>query len=102
MAELRIVNPIAQPRAATANADRFSPARRPVTLDKKTVGFFWNSKAGGDIGLARTKEQLLRLYPTAQFREYFGEHGTFARRASIAQLNRMAAECVAVVGATAD
>ncbi len=102
MAELRIVNPIAQAQAATPRANRFPPATRPQTLDGKTGGLFWNSKAGGEIGLARTKEQIQRLYPTAKFREYFGEHGTFARRASISQFNSMVAECAAVVGATAD
>ncbi len=103
MVELRIVNPIAEAKAATSQANRFSPASRPATLDGKTIGLFWNSKAGGEIGLARTKEQLQRLYPTSHFRDYFAELGVaFVRRASITQLDRMAAECVAVVGATAD
>jgi hypothetical protein len=102
MSELRIVNPIAEAQAATPRANRFPPAARPATLDGKTVGLFWNSKAGGEVGLARTKEQLQRLYPKAQFRDYFGEHGTFARRASAAQFSHMVAECAAVVGATAD
>ncbi|MBM4406181.1 MAG: hypothetical protein FJ039_08380 [Chloroflexi bacterium] len=102
MAELRIVNPIALAQAATPRANRFPPAARPQTLEGKTIGLFWNSKAGGEIGLTRTKELLQRLYPTSKFREYFGEHGTFARRASNAQFDSMAKDCAAVVGATAD
>ncbi|MBM4405526.1 MAG: hypothetical protein FJ039_04980 [Chloroflexi bacterium] len=102
MAELRIVNPIAEARSTTARANRFPPAARPTTLDGKTVGFFWNAKAGGEIGLARTREQLQRLFPKAQFRDFFGELGvSFIRRASPAQFKSMA-ECAAVVGATAD
>lgn len=102
MAELRIVNPVAETKASTASAERFPPARRLPTLDGQTIGLFWNAKAGGEVALARTREHLQRLFPTARFRDYFGEHGTHMRRASVEQLDRMAAECAAVVGATAD
>jgi hypothetical protein len=102
MTELRIVNPVAQAKAGTVGAQRFPPARRPQTLDGVTIGLYWNAKAGGDAALAQTRLRLGQLYPKARFRDYFGEHGTHMRRASAEQLDRIAAECQAVVGTTAD
>jgi hypothetical protein len=102
MATLTIVNPVAEAKAETANAERFAPAPRLATFAGKTVGLFWNAKAGGEVALARTRENLQRLYPDTRFVDYFGAHGTHMRRASDDQLDQMAAECDAVVGTTAD
>ena len=102
MATLSIINPIADVQANAANAQRFPPAKRPQSLDGKTVGLFWNAKAGGEIALRRTRENLLRLYPGAAFKDYFGAHGTHMRRASTEQLDQIAKEVHAVVGTTSD
>lgn len=102
MATLRIVNPVAAAQADTGAADRFPAAPRLETFAGKTVGLFWNAKAGGEVALARTREHLERLYPDTRFIDYFGVVGTHMRRASDAQLDQMAAECDAVVGTTAD
>ena len=102
MAELRIVNPVAESQAAASSAERFPPAGRTASLDGRSIALFWNAKAGGDVALARTRENLKRLYPTARFVDYFGAEGTHMRRASTEQLDRIASECDAAVGATAD
>ena len=102
MAKLVIVNPIAEAQAGTGNTKRFPPAPRPVSLNGKRVGFFWNAKAGGELALARTKEHLQRLFPTASFVDYFGDEGTHMRRASKNMAENMSREVDVVVGATAD
>ncbi|MEE9284509.1 MAG: hypothetical protein V3V35_02150 [Dehalococcoidia bacterium] len=102
MTELRIVNPVAEAQAASANAKRFPPASRLASLEGRTIGLYWNAKAGGEVALARTRENLQRLYPSTRFVDYFGIEGTHMRRASPEQVDRIAAECDAVIGATAD
>jgi len=100
--ELTIVNPVAVQKAETRLDERFAPAPRLANLAGKTVGFFWNGKQQGHHALARTRENLARLYPDMQFRDYIGEMGGVLRRASDAQLDLMARECDAVIGTTAD
>ncbi len=102
MTRLTIVNPIARPLASTQEAERYEPAPRPGTLDGLTVGLFWNGKPLGDIGLARTRENLERLYTGLRFVDVFGAKGGLTRFASPEQLDLMEAECDVVVGATAD
>jgi hypothetical protein len=102
MDQLRIVNPIAVPEQSTPVADRFPVAPRPATLDGLRVGLFWNGKNHGDVGLARTKEALIKFYDGVRFVEYLGEKGGLNRYASDTQLERMVKECDVVVGTTAD
>jgi hypothetical protein len=102
VATLTIINPISDVQANAANAQRFPPAKRLKTLDGKTIGLFWNAKAGGEVALRRTRENLLRLFPGATFKDYFGAHGTHMRRASNEQLDNIAREVHAVVGTTSD
>lgn len=102
MAKLTIINPVAEAQASTLAAERFSPAKRPNTLDGKRVALYWNAKAGGEVALARTREQLERLYPTAAFVDVFGDQGTHMRRASADLLDDTASRVDAAVGTTAD
>jgi hypothetical protein len=102
LATLSIVNPVAEAKAETVMAERFAPAPRLNTFAGKTVGLFWNAKSGGEVALARTREQLEALYPEMKFLDYYGAFGTNMRRASDEQLDKMAAECDVVVGTTAD
>ena len=78
------------------------PAHRPPDLTGKRVGLYWNLKAGGDHALTRAAELLGRRYPGATFRRYWGEVGSLFRMATPADVERMAAECDAVVGTTSD
>ena len=102
MSKLEIVNPVARAAAREESAPRFEPAQRPDTLAGRTVGLFWNGKPQGDIGLARTREQLARVFDDVRFIDVFGEKGGLNRYASPEQVEQMARDCDAVVAATAD
>jgi hypothetical protein len=102
MATLTIVNPVAKTQAETSTGERFQPAPRPASLDGKTIGLFWNAKGGGEVALARTRENLLRLYPSASFVDVFAAHGSIMRQASTAQVEEVSREVDAIVGTTAD
>jgi hypothetical protein len=102
MSKLTIVNPIAQAQAETADAERIAPARRPATLEGRTVGLYWNGKNLGDIALARVREHLAAGFPGIRFLDVFGEKGGLNRYLSPAQLELMERECDAAIGTTAD
>ena len=55
---LTIVNPVAEPQAHDDDAERYAPARRPATLEGKTVALYWNGKQNGLDALDRTKQHL--------------------------------------------
>lgn len=101
-AKLEIVNPSAESQNETPTADRFEPAQRPQSLDGKTVGLYWNVKAGGEFALARTREHIERHFSDVKFVEYLGDQGTLMRRASPDLLDSIAAQVDVAVGTTAD
>ncbi len=101
-AELEIVNPLAAPKQDTDDVERFPPAPRLAALAGKTIGFFWNGKALGNVALERVKANLSADHDGLVFRDYIGVNGQQLRRTTPAQLEQMARECDAVVGATAD
>ncbi|SEO49235.1 UGSC family (seleno)protein [Trujillonella endophytica] len=101
-AVVEIVNPIATPRQEEEGFDRFPPAPRLADLRGATIGFFWNGKALGDVALERVRTNLVARFPDLKFRDYIGVNGQQLRRSTPEQLDQMAAECDAIVGATAD
>jgi hypothetical protein len=102
MGKLTIVNPVAQAQVDSADAERIAPAKRPPTLEGRTVGLYWNGKNLGDIALARVREHLAAAFPGVSFLDVFGEKGGLNRYLSPAQLEMMARECDAAIGTTAD
>lgn len=102
MAQLEIVNPVAEAKADRSATDRFQEAPRPKSLEGKAIGLYWNAKSGGSVALARTREHLSRLYPNTRFKDFYGDQGTFMRRASTSQVEQKAREVDAMVGTTAD
>ena len=97
MARLEILNPIA--RVVEHSVD---PAARLRDLKGKTIGLYWNMKAGGDAALDRTEARLKERFPETKFRRYTGSVGFIMRHATPEDANRMAREVDAVVGTTAD
>lgn len=97
MKNLRIYNPVAE-----LVQTKLAPAKRLADLNGKRIGLYWNMKAGGDIALARTEELLRQRYPRATFTHHRGSVGWMMRHATDADAERVAAECDAVVGTTAD
>lgn len=101
-AVLEIVNPVAEAQHLVEGFERFPPASRFKCLEDQTIGFFWNGKALGDLALERVKSNLLARFPKLKFRSYIGVNGQQLRRATPSQLDEIARDCDAVVGATAD
>jgi hypothetical protein len=98
---LRIVNPIALQKADMEDSDAVSLAPRVPKLTGR-VGLYWNGKQQGDLALEYTRNEMERLYPDVEFRDYMGETGGALRRASDRLLDAIASECSAVIGASAD
>jgi hypothetical protein len=97
MVKLHIVNP----QASTA-IEAYSPAPRLASLKGKTIGLYWNVKAGGDLALEHTARLVGQSFPDAQFKEYIGSVGATMRHTTAEDADRIARECDAVVGTTAD
>ena len=97
MIELTILNPVANTK--TQKAD-LTP--RLSDLNGKTIGLFWNAKAGGDILLKESAELLEQRYSGIKFKNYLGAVGSLVRYATEEQAEAIAKECDAVIGATAD
>lgn len=101
-AVLTVVNPIASPEAEATDAERFSPAPRPATLEGKVIGLYWNGKQNGLHALARTKEVFAQRFTGVRFLELSGELGGTNRYLSADQLEMLAERVDAVVATTAD
>lgn len=97
MVELKILNP-----QATTAITPVSLASRLPDLSGRTVGLYWNMKAGGDVALEQTARLLGERFPKAEFRHYTGSVGAIMRHATPEDTERMARECDAVVGTTGD
>jgi hypothetical protein len=94
---LEVLNPQAQTVEQTVKA-----ANRLLDLPGKAIGLYWNLKAGGDHALTRVAELLAERYPGVTFKRYWGEVGSLFRIATATDVERIAAECDAVIGTTSD
>lgn len=99
---LEIVNPIAEPEADSADAERYAPAKRPATLDGKTVALYWNGKQNGLPALARARENLGKQYRDVRFIDIIGESGGTNRYLSSEQLTYLQQEADVAVCTSAD
>ena len=94
---LEVLNPQASTIEQTVKA-----AHRLPDLIGKRIGLYWNLKAGGDHALTRAAELLTQRFPGLTFKRYWGEVGSLFRMATAADVQRIAAECDAVIGTTSD
>jgi hypothetical protein len=101
-ATLEIVNPVAIPNALTDAAAQHPAARRPQTLDGKTVALYWNGKQKGPDALARTRLLLGERFADIRFLDVIGELGGTNRYLSESQLDMLAERADAVVATSAD
>lgn len=97
MATLEILNPVAE--TAKFNV---KPAARISDLRGKTIGLYWNMKAGGDVALDAVEELLRKRIEGASFKRFIGSVGFTMRHATAEDAERMAREAHAVVGTTSD
>ena len=101
-AQLAIVNPVAEPRDQDSGAERHPPAKRPATLEGKTVALYWNGKQNGLDALARAKVTLGKRFRDIRFIEMTGELGGTNRYLSPEQLKRLQTDADAAVCTSAD
>ncbi len=97
MAQLDVLNPVAQPVRHSV-----APAPRRADLRAATIGLYWNMKAGGSDALDRTEALLRERLPGASFKRYHGSVGFLMRHCTAEDSDRIAREVQAVVGTTAD
>ena len=95
--KLHVLNPVAQKLE-----ERASLAPRLSTLEGKFVGLYWNYKGGGDVALRRTDELLKERYPGLTTKMYSGSMGGSTHFLTTDDAKRIAQECAAMVGTTAD
>ena len=97
MVELRIVNP-----QAVTVIESVQAAPRLDALKGKTIGLYWNMKAGGDIALERTGKLLAERFTDTDFKNFVGSVGAMLRHATAEDADKVARECDAVIGTTSD
>lgn len=100
--KLTLVNPIAEPQAHGEGAERHPPAKRPKSLDGKTVALYWNGKQNGLDALARARENLSKAFKNVSFIELTGELGGTNRYLSPGQLDELQQRADAAVCTSAD
>jgi hypothetical protein len=98
MVELKVLNPVAEAKKEAA----VGLAPRLKSLDGKTVGFWWNFKPSGDALNKFTAEALASKFKDIRFKHYVGSVGDMIRRASPGNIEQVAKEVDAVVGAHGD
>ena len=95
--KLHVLSPVAQKMEKKG-----SLAPRLSKLEGKFIGLYWNLKSGGDIALRHAGELLKTRYPGLETKMYVGAVGRTHRMATKDDVKRMAGECAAVIGSTAD
>jgi hypothetical protein len=90
--KLQVLNPVAE------KVEKKSAAEGPrlPSLEGKIIGLYWNYKPGGDAALGRASELLKARYAGLETKSYD------RRRISKDDVRRIAQECAAVIGSTAD
>ena len=97
MANLEVLNPVADTKP-----EKVELAPKLPDLSGKTIGLFFNQKAGGDILLEQNAELLKQRYSGMKFKNYLGVVGQIMRSITAEQADTISKECDAVIGATAD
>ncbi len=97
MATLEFLSPV-----AAIDQKRVPPARRLDRLAGKTIALYWNLKSGGDIALAAAAEELAKRHPGISFRNYAGYVSGASKLGNAEEAKKIAAECDAAIGTSAD
>jgi hypothetical protein len=95
--KLHVLNPVAQKvEEISASAPRLSK------LEGKSIGLYWNYKAGGDAALKRAGELLKARYAGLNAKIYVGSIGGSNHFVTKDDAKRIAQECAGMIGSTAD
>ena len=95
--KLQVLNPVAQ-----KVEKKGASAPRLPDLEGKTIGLYWNAKAGGDAALKRAGGLLKARYAGLETRSYVGSIGGSVHCVTKEDVKRISQECAAVIGSTAD
>ena len=94
---LQILHPVSR-KVESAGAS----APRLQGFEQKVIGLYWNHKPGGDAALKRVDELLTARFPSVRTKMFVGSMGGAVKSATKEDVARIAQECAAVVGTTAD
>ncbi len=92
--QLEVLNPVAD---LSTEKQQNSVAPRPLSLEGKRVGLYWNYKPGGNHALERIKEALEASHKGIQVKMYAAP-----RPVPQKVLEAIKTECDVTVGATGD
>ena len=94
---LDVLNPVAQ------KVEKKGPsAPRLPELERKLIGLYWNRRSGGDAALRRAGELLRAQYAGLETKSYEGSIAGSLGHKTKDDVKRIAQECAAVIGSTAD
>lgn len=94
---LHVLHPVAlKQEQKAASAPRLS------TLAGKRVALYWNHKPGGDAAVERAGELLRARFPDVETKFYIGSVGGAVSSLNRDDVKKIAEECVAAIGSTAD
>ena len=97
MVNLEVLNPQAE-----LSRQDVSIAPRLSELSGKTIGLYWDNKPSGNIVNNFTAELLANKFKNISFKEYVGSVGMASKNATADELDMMAKECDAIIGAIGD
>ena len=89
---LEVLNPVAD-----MPSEMIKPAIRPLSLDGKRVGLYWNYKPGGNYALERVGEEIKARFKVVCVKMY-----SSPRPVLKSVLDAVKSECDVLVGATGD
>jgi hypothetical protein len=90
--KLEVLNPVAD-----MPSESVKPAIRPLSLDGKRVGLYWNYKPGGNYALERVGEAIKERFNGVSVKMY-----PSPRPVPKSILDAVKSECDVVVGSTGD
>jgi hypothetical protein len=90
--KLEVLNPVAD-----MPSERVKPAIRPLSLDGKRVGLYWNYKPGGNYALERVGEEIKARFSGVNVKLY-----PSPRPVPKSVLDAVKSECDVLVGSTGD
>lgn len=94
---LEILHPVSKKMESAGGS-----APRLDSLDGKVIGLYWNHKPGGEAALQRVHELLTQRFTGVTTKMFVGSMGGAVKSATKADVEKIAKECGAVVGTTAD
>ena len=102
--KLQVLNPVAE---SPSTGENIPLAPRLTSLEGKRIGLFWNLRSGGDAALKRVEELLKTKFSKFETKLYTSSvksasNADYGKSGNKNELRKIAEECAAVIGSTAD